>query len=826
MSNAALSYAWRSLRRGWRSGDLLVLALALAIAVAAASAVNLFTERVRAALDHQSGDAIGADLIYSARDPLPASLTQTVDNSGAHAVGVVQFNSVVTQDEAMSLASIKAVGSGYPARGTVTLSDVPFGATHDARGIPARGQAWVDLKLWTALNLKPGAAVQVGAEQFRISAIIVRAPDTGGYMDLAPSFIINAQDLPASQLLDVGSRAQYTLMVAATAAQTAHLETLPLATGVRRITPQDARPEIRTALQRAGQFIAIAVLAATLLAAAAIALCAHQYGQRMRDEVALLKCLGARERFITAALLLNLLLLGAIAGAVGALLGWLAQAGIAHLLAGLMKINLPPASFTPLIEAWGLGLLILLGFAVPPILAARNATPIRVFQREAVNHKLGWGISGAAAIGALALLWLQTGEPKLAAQVFGGTLVTLGLLAGLAWLLVLALAPLRHRVGASWRFGLGNISRRRGSTVAQVVALGLALHALLMVTVVRQDLLNSWQQRLPADTPNQFLVNIQPQQRPALRAFFAAHGYPKIELMPTARGRLVALNGKPVSADQFSDPETQRWINREFNLSWTDTMNADNTLVSGSWWDKSGDGKPWLSADTYAVERLKLKLGDRLTLDFAGQRVELTLRSVRKIQWDSFRPNFFLLTPPGVLDAMPQQWITSFYLPPQNRTLLRELIRTFPNITPLDIGAAMSQVRGIIDRIVKAIEFVFLFALAAGLAVLLATIQATRRDRVRETALLRALGASSNMILRGLLAEYAALGLLAGTVSALTAQILSWVLAVNVFHIPYGPRPLIWLTGAIAGCIIVTLLGWLSLRPVLKTPPTVALQTA
>ncbi|MGH8457584.1 MAG: ABC transporter permease, partial [Stenotrophobium sp.] len=584
---------------------------------------------------------------------------------------------------------------------------------------------------------------------------------------------------------------------------------MPLPAGVRRITPQDARPEVRNALSRAGQFLDIAVLAATLLAAAAIALCAHQHGTRLRDEVALLKCLGARERFVTQALLLNLLLIGVLAGGAGALAGWLAQMGLAQLLGGLMDIHLPPPAMLALAQAWGLGLLMLLGFAVPPILQAVRVPPIRVFQRDLGGARLTRGISLAAALAAAALLWLQTGEPKLAATVFGGALAAITILALLAWLLVLALAPLKTRVGASWRFGLGNISRRRGSTVVQVVALGMALHALLMITVVRQDLLNTWKARLPADTPNQFLINIQTEQRDKLRQFFTAHGYPPPHLVPMARGRLVAMNGRPITETTFDDPDTQRWINRDFNLSWTDTLRDDNKLTSGQWWGKGGDGKAWLSADKFAVDRLHLKLGDRLTLDFAGQRIELTLRNTRTVQWDTFQPNFFLLTPPGILDKVPQQWITSFYLPPRNEAPLRDLIREFPNVTPLDIGAVMTQVRGIMDRIIKAIEFIFLFALAAGLTVLLATIESTRADRVRETGLLRALGASSRVIARGLIAEYAVLGLLAGTVSAFAAQIVTWVLAVNEFNMPYGPRPLIWLTGAVAGCVIVTLLGWL-----------------
>lgn len=822
----ALRFALRRLRRGWRSGELLILTLALAVAVAALSAVGLFTERVRSAIDNQTGDTLGADLLFSSRDAIPATLAGTVAASGARTARVTQFPSVVLNGDASALASIKAVDRAYPLRGELRIADEPYGTARPAAGIPARGEAWADARLWQELGLAAGATLQASASTFRIVAVIENEPDRGnGFADLAPRLLINAEDLPATGLLGPGARAQHTLMAGGNAAQLATLHALKLPLGVKRVTPQDARPEIRNALGRAGQFLDIAVLAATLLAAAAVALCAHQHGTKLRDEVALLKCLGARQGFIARALLLNLLLLGLAGGLAGALLGLAAQEVVARLLGGLLQIALPPPSPQPLLLAWGLGLLMLLGFAAPPILQARAVPPLRVFQRAAGGATLTWLIWLIAGGTVVTLLWLQTGEPKLATAVLLGAVAAVAVLALLAWLLVLTLAPLKRAVGTSWRFGLGNVARRRGATVAQVVALGLALLALLLVSVVRQDLLASWQQKLPPDTPNQFLINIQPDQREPLRAFFAARGYPQLQLWPMTRARLTALNGRPVTVDSFPDPETQRWINRDFNLSWTSELNDDNRITAGEWWGEAGQGKPWLSADEYAIKRLGLKLGDRLTLDFAGTPVELTVKNFRTVDWGSFRPNFFLLTPPGVIGDANGQYIGSFFLPKDRRALLRELVATFPNITVLDIEAAMTQVRGIIDRVVRAVEFIFLFTLLAGLTVLLAAIEGTRAERVRETALLRTLGARSATITRGLLAEYAVLGLLAGLVAAVVAQAIAWTLAVQVFDIPYGLRPALWGIGALAGSALVAALGWLALRPVLKTPPSQVLRS-
>jgi putative ABC transport system permease protein len=499
------------------------------------------------------------------------------------------------------------------------------------------------------------------------------------------------------------------------------------------------------------------------------------------------------------------------------------QAGAA-VAAPALGVALPPTSFWPVPTAFALVLLLTLGFALPPLLDAATVPPLRVFQRGAMARRgAGWSLL-AAALAVVLLLRIEAGSTKLAALMLGGTAITVVLLGLAAFALMAALAPLQARAGVAWRFGLGNIARRRAASVAQIVALGVALLALLLLTVARQDLLSSWQQRLPPRTPNQFLINIQPAQIAPLRAFFAARGVQLPELWPMVRGRLVALDGKPIDPDRYRDPQTRRWINREFNLSWTERFGDDNTLLQGSWWPPATRGQPWLSVEQFAVERLGLKLGDTLTLDIAGRRVTLTVHDVRKVRWDSFRPNFFLVTPPGVLDDLNAvQWITSFYLPPGDRTLLRDLARQFPNVTAIDLQAAMDEIRRIIDRIVHALELILLFALAAGLIVVLAVMEGAREERVRETGVLRALGASSRVIVQGLIAEYLTLGLLAGAVASLAAQLLAWQLARQVFHIDYGPRPLLWLAGACGGGLLVAVTGWLSLRSTLRTPPRAVL---
>lgn len=826
MREAAL-HAWRTTLRGARSGRLAILFASLVLAVAATGSVGLFTERVRSALEQQSGDALGGDALLRGRDPLPAAELEALKATGVQITPVVSFASVAAAGELTTLVSVKAVGEGYPRRGVLKLSRESFGAMENAPGIPPRGTAWVDARLLGDLQLSLDQVFQLGNLNLKATALIAYEPDRGGgFTDLAPRVIIHADDLAASGLLSVGSRASYIQQLTGSITALAAAEALPRDGKTRWISPKEGRPEVKNTLDRAGQFLDIAGLAAALLAAAAVALTARQHGEALHNEIALLKTLGARQGFLLRALGLHLLLLGVAASVVGCVLAWGGQLAISQLLSGLLQVELPPAGVTPLLAAAGLSLILLLGFAAPPVLAARRTPPLRVLARDlAPDASRAAPFAAVLAVAALLLGWLDS--PKLAFTVLLGAGGAAAVLALLAWLAVRALSPLKNRVGAAWRFGLGNIARRQGATVAQVVALGLALLALLLITVVRQDLLNGWQKQLPAGTPNQFLINIQPDQVQPLQAFFAEQQSAPLTLWPMTRGRLTALNGKPVTADSFEDEETQRWVNREFNMSWTDTFGDDNELIEGDWWDESARGKPWLSAEDYAIERLGLKLGDTVTIDVAGTEHTLTVKNFRKVRWDRFRPNFFLVTPPGVLDqtadAAGVQWLTSFYLPPGDKALLRELVRRFPNVTVFDLDATLSQVRGIVERVVRAVEFVFLFALVAGLLVLLAAVEGTRHLRARETAILRTLGARTSTLRAGLLAEYATLGLIAGAVATTAAQVVAGVLAVRVFELPFTFSATLWITGLVAGVGLVTGLGYWSMRSVLTTPPRAVL---
>lgn len=821
---SALRFALARLRRALSAGELRVLGLALLLAAAAATAVGQFAGRVASALARNSGEAIGADAVVTGKIAPSPELIAQWSALGLRTALITQFPSVAFNGEHSQLATVRAVTDGYPLRGQLQIAREPYGEAQPVSTAPPRGSVWVDARLWTALQLGAEPQLKLGAVDFKVAGVIVDEPGRGGaFAELAPALLLNAADVPATQLMGPGSRADYTLQLAGEAAALKQARSLALPPGLRFIRPEDSRPEIRDSQKRARQFLDLAVLATLLLCGAAIALSARQHAAQWRDEVALLKSLGATRAFLRRTLLWQLLLFGLAAALLGILLGLALQLGLARLAAPALGVQLPPTPWQPVPVALLLVELLLAGFALPPLLAALEASPVRVFQRSAEVRTSPWlaplaallctGLAGALLVSDLTLLGI----------VALGAGLSCGVLALLAWLLVRLLARTR-RAGLAWRFGLGNIARRGAASIAQVVALGIALLALLLVTVVREELLASWQNRLPPRTPNQFLINIQPAQVEPLRAFFAAHGYTELKLWPMVRGRLTAINDQPVTADSFNDPETRRWINREFNLSWTESFGDDNTLLQGQWWDASARGKPLLSATDYAFERLHLKLGDRLTLDVAGTPYTVEVHNERKVNWDSFRPNFFLVTPPGVLDgAGATQWITSFYLPVENRALLRELVQAFPNVTAIDLEASLNQVRSIMNRIVRALALILGFALVAGLVVMLAVIEGSRAERRRETAVLRALGASSRVILQGLVAEYAALGLIAGTVAAAAAQALAWSLARWVFEIPFGLQPGLWLLSALSGCALVTATGWLSLRGTLRTSPRVVL---
>jgi putative ABC transport system permease protein len=632
----------------------------------------------------------------------------------------------------------------------------------------------------------------------------------------------------ATQLIQPGSRVTYAALFAGPAAAIAEFREYLLthkAPGERLREVDESSRQLNSAIDRASRFLNLASLASVLLAAVAVAMGARRYASRHIDTVALMKCMGASQGFVLAISIIELTLLALFAVAIGALLGYLAQSGLAWLLRDLIRTELPAASLAPLPIALVTVLAMLIGFALPPLLQLKSTPPARVLRKDMSAPPLRYGASYALALAALfAILWSLVRDPELVVSVLAGVL-GVGLVLTLAgFALVRLTGRLRGGVGVAWRYGLANVSRRGAGSVAQIVAFGLGLMVLLLLAVVRSDLLADWRRSLPADVPNNFLINIRPEERQSLQDFLGSHGLGHPSMYPMVRARITAINARPSDSIKLSSESGRGFLQREQNLTWSAGLMEDNQLIAGHWWSDADAAKHWVSISSEYQEALGLQLGDTLSFDVAGEALTVEVVSIRKIRWDSFRPNFFLVFPPRLLDGAAGTYMTSIYLTPAQRPALADLVRQFPTISVFDVDAILKQIRDIMDRASLAVQYVFLFTLAAGIVVLLAAVQSTRDERRYESAMLRTLGASRVTVLQGVAAEFSALGFLSGTLAAFGATGIGWILAQRLFSLKYTLDPWVWVVGLVCGTVLVGLSGTLATRRVINTPPIVTLR--
>ena len=824
--------ARRMLRRDWRAGELRVLVLAIVVAVASLTSVAAFTDRVHQALTNQANELLGGDLVLTADHKPPRRYLDEAADRSLAAAETVTFPSMVLAGEHSQLVALKAVTANYPLRGELRIAAELFGPDRVVSHGPPAGVVWAENRLLSALGIAVGDELTVGASRLRVAAVLTNEPAraAGGVFNIAPRLLMNVDDLAATTLIQPASRVEYQLLFAGTAGGIeAWRQWLDrqLATGETLQGVDDARPEVRTALERAQRFLGLAAMVSVLLAGVAVAMATRRYVQRHLDNCAVMRCLGATQRLILRIYMIQMALLALLGGIVGVTVGYVAQWGLVVALGPITGTDLPPASLLPLANGLLIGAVVLLGFGLPPLLHIGNVPTLRVLRRELGLPRRGGMMVFGCGLAALAgLTTAQAGDVKLAGYTLLGVAATLLVLGVLAAGLVWALRGMRRQVGVAWRFGLANISRRAGNSVIQVAGFGLGIMALLLLTMIRGDLLSEWHDRLPDETPNRFLINIQPDQVAAVRDFLAAEGFTDTRLYPMVRGRLVAVNGRAVAVDDYpGDEHAQALLDREFNLSWSMELHEGNEVVAGQWWRPGDRGAAVLSVEEDVAEHLGLGLGDTLTYHVAGRSFEAQVTNVRKVDWNTFKPNFYVLSPPGVLDDYPASYITSFYLPAAQHEVLNRLVQRFPNITVLDVAAIMRQVRRIIERVTLAVEFVFLFTVVAGLMVMYASIQATLDDRLRETAVLRTLGARRNQLLHGLIAEFAGLGILAGLVAALAAVVIAWVLARQVFDLAFTPGAEIVLAGIVLGGVGIGLAGTLSTRFILNQPPVQTLRS-
>jgi putative ABC transport system permease protein len=827
----ALTIALRTLVREWRSGELGVLVLAITVAVAALTGVGFLVDRISAAVDTQAGEVLAADLRLESSQPFNTRASEEAAKRGIEIARSTGMLSVVFNGDLSQLTALRAVSPEYPLRGKVQLSDQPFGAPVPVVGNPGRGEVWPDSRLSAALGASIGTELSIGASKFRVARIMISRPDQGAtFVDLAPSLLMNEADIAATQLIQPGSRLTRALLFAGSRVDIDSFEEWLKANkqeSERLLDVDETAPQIKTAIDRAGRFLSLASLVAVLLCSIAVAMAARRYVQRHLDSVALMKTLGATRSFTLTVSLTQLVLVGLLAAIFGSILGFGAQAWLVIALADLLKGELPPPSLAPL----GIGLLtaiaVLGGFALPPLLQLARTPALRVLRRDVgPPPPLVILAFGPAVIAIVFLVYWVLRDVAIFAGFVGGLAAFVVIVATAGWLLVKLTTRFRGGVGVSWRYGIANLGRRRTESVVQLTAFAHGIMMLLLLVVVRNDLLNDWRRSLPADTPNFFFINIPADDHQAFAKFLAERGAQRARALPMVRARMTHINGQAIDQLKFATPRAQQFATRDQNITWAEQLGRDNEITAGRWFTPEDTGKPLVSVSTEYAQELNLKLGDTLQFDVAGETQSAQVSSIRRVKWDSFQPNFFLMFAPGLLEGAQGTWMTAAHLDASNPKTVGDLVRRFPSVSVFNVDDLLGQVRSVIDKALAAVQSVFLFTLMAGLVVLVAAVQASREERRFESAILRTLGANRSTVLKGLLAEFAALGILSGALAAAGASIAGAFIAKRVLQIPYSPDPWVWFYGLVGGGLLVCFAGWLVTRSVVNQPPVLTLRNS
>ena len=820
-----LVYALRSFGRELRSGEVLVLLAAVALAVAALTAVGFLTDRIGKAISRQANEVLAADLRLRSQERVPDEWRELAHNYDLETAETLSFPSVVFNGDENALATIKVVSELYPLRGSVRVSDELFGEQRIVDGIPTSGEVWADGALLARVGADVGDMLAVGDLNLKISAVLTYRPDQSiGFASLAPSLLLNIDDIPQSGLIGEGSRVAYALLVAGDDAKVAEFneaikDQLPESVRVR--SQEESSERAYNAADKAQRFLSLTAVISLLLSAVAVAMSARRFAHRRMDTVALMKSLGATQNFVISVALVQLILLGMLGIIAGSVVGFAAEEVLSRILLDLMQQDeLPETGLRPVWLASSSAMVLLLGFALPSLIQLRNTPPLRVLRHDvmppAPSRIFVAGLSLAAVA---ALLYRSVGDVRMLVILVGGIIVIAGLLYLVGRGMVAIIGRARSGVGVAWRYGLANVARRGRDSAIQVVAFGLGITVLLLLTLVRTDLLEGWRQTLGDDAPNHFLINIQPHETESVAALFEKNGIERPEFTPLVRARMTTINDESVKDREYPNEDGKWLANREANLSWAAELSTSNELIEGAWWPADYSGPALASIEEESAADAGLAIGDRIKFFVAGKEVEAEIASTRKVNWDSFQPNFFIVLSPGALDGMPTTYISSMRIADESQPMLVDLVRAHPSISVIDLGAILEQVRGIIEKASLAVQAVFMFTLAAGIAVLFAAVQSTIDERRFESAMLRALGARRRTVFAGVMAEFAALGTAAGILASAGASVMAYLVATQLFELPYEFSPVVWLAGVSAGVIIVCLSGYFAARGAVNARP-------
>ena len=822
------SLALRQLLRDARAGELRVLFFALLVAVAASTAIGYFGARLNGAMLLRATEFLGADLLLEGSSPARPEQIRSGNELGLEHAQIVEFSSVIATDNGIQLSSIKAADEVYPLRGELKSAAEPY-APEEPGGGPKPGEAWVEARLLTALDLKVGDSIDVGMKTLRLARILTYEPDrAGNFYSLTPRVLINLSDLSATGVVQPGSRVSYKELWrgSATALEAYRQLIKPgLAANQRLQDARDGNQQIGGALGKAERYLNMASLVAVLLSGVAVALSATRFATRRFDASALLRCLGLSRRETMLLFSVQLTILGLLASLSGALLGWLAQLGLFALLHDLLPNAVPPGGWLPALAGIGTGLVALAGFALPPLAALGRVPPLRVLRRDLLPIPSStWMVYGAALFALGLIMWRLSLDLVLTFALLGGGVVAAVVLGSLLLLVLQSLRRLLARASLPWRLGLGQLLRHPLAAAGQSLAFGLILLSMALIALLRGELLDTWQNQLPKNAPNYFALNILPADKQAFVDRLVSLSAPSAPLYPVVPGRLISINGEPVREIVSKDSSGDRAIQRDLSLTWAADLPEGNSLTAGTWWSNPPQGEvPGVSVESKVAESLKLKLGDRLTFTVGGANREAQVTSLRKINWDNFQPNFFMIFQPGTLKDLPTTYLTSFYLATGHDQQIVELSRAFPAVSILQVEALLEQLRSILAQVTLAVEYVLLFVLAAGMAVLFSGLQATLDERIRQGALLRALGAQRQLLVKARRIEFGLLGAVSGLLAALGSELVSLVLYRYAFDLPWHPHP--WLLVLpLIGALLIGGAGVFGTRRALNASPLTVLR--
>lgn len=824
-----LRFSLRMLRREWRAGDVSTLALASFMAVACLTTVLFFVDRLEQALQLQASELMAADLRYSSDQAIDPGLLRALDQTGLRRAGYVAFRSMLLFQGKPKLVELKAVQPGYPLRGKLRLLD-NSGSRLSQQQAPQAGTVWIDSRLQKQLAIPMGGQLRIGDAEFRLSAIIEQEPDRAGDMfSIAPRAMIAQSDLAATGLVQAGSRIRYVVLLAGKRSGLERAKQVldaKLGPGDKLETVNEARGEVRVSMLRARQFFGLVAVISVILSITAIAICARRFAERNSQVFAVMCCLGARSRDVLQSFVIQLMIVAGLAGIFGSVCGWLLHQVLAGIIGRMLLLNLPAPSLWPalpgLLVAFAASLLV----ATPPVMRLRKISVVQALKAEHASLSASGGVSyllGLALVFGL-IYWLA-GDSRMAGILSLSLSATLVLLAlsTLALLWILRRIPLR-RLNV-WVMGLRHLLRHPWQNLIQILAFGVSIMAVVLLTMLRNDLLSIWQEGLPEDIPNRFIINIQAQQKDAIQAYWQDQLDRRLDFYPLVRARISRVKGQAV-ADMSRTPQQHGLLDHDFKLSWQTQLNAANTLVSGHWWRPQDSAKALVSVEQGMAQTLGLTLGDSLSFSIEGRDMTFTVASIRKVKWDSFQPNFYVLLNPGLLPEQSASNITSVYVPAAKEAALDGLINRFPNLTVINASDIIRHVRSISAKVSMAIEFMFVLTLVSGAVLLLAAIRVSYEQRKHETAIQRALGVSRQKVLRAIAAEFALIGVLAGFIGMFFSNITATVMAEEIFQRSYVPSPWYWIVSLVLAAGLTATLGLLSLRPILRVSPMQSLKSA